>query len=73
MFSGQLERDIAMVEVVTVGVDPIVAGQAVVSISLQMGLHEIGLDLLVAGRADSLVKLGISICMTCGADKWGTI
>jgi hypothetical protein len=34
MFPGQVEGNGAMVEVVTVGIDPIVAGKAVISISL---------------------------------------
>ena len=56
VFPRQLESDVAMVESVTVGIDPIVAAQAVLSISLEVGWHEFGLDLLVAGHTDSLVK-----------------
>jgi hypothetical protein len=56
MFPGQLEGDIAMVKIMTVAINPIMACQAVLSISLKMGLHEISLDLLVASSADSLVE-----------------
>ena len=61
VFPGQLEGGVNMIEVVTIGVNPIVASQAVIFISLEMVLHEIGLDLLVTGRADGLVKLGIVV------------
>jgi hypothetical protein len=56
MFPSQLEGDIAMVKIMTVAINPIMACQAVLSISLKMGLHEISLDLLVASSADSLVE-----------------
>jgi hypothetical protein len=73
MFTGQLERNAIMVEGVAVGVNPIVASQAVISISLEVGLHKISLDLLVAGRADGLIKLCIAIDMTSIASKRRTI
>ena len=69
MFPGQLEGDVGMVEGVTVGVNPIVARQAVISISLEVGWHEISFDLLVAGRADGLVKRCIAINMAGIASK----
>jgi len=62
-----------MVEVVTVGVNPIVTSQAVISISLEVGLHEIGLDLLMASCTDGLVKPGIAIDVTSIASKRRTI
>lgn len=39
-------------------------GQAILPVSQQMGLHEIWLDLQVAGRTDGLVKFGIAIYVT---------
>lgn len=48
MFPGQGERHLLMVKIVSVGVDAIMTGQTVISIQLDMGLHEISIDLLVA-------------------------
>ena len=45
-----------MVKIVPVGINPIVASQAVLAVSLEVSLHEIGFDLFVAGNADGLVK-----------------
>ncbi len=69
MFPGQLEGNVGMVEVVTIGVNPIVARQAIISISLHVGWHEISLDLLVAGCANGLVKRCISIGVAGIASK----
>ena len=44
-------------------------GQAFIPVSQEMGLHEIRLDLLVAGCTDGLVKFGIAIHVTGAADK----
>jgi hypothetical protein len=70
---SQLEGDIIMVEIVIVSIDPIMASQAVPSISLEVRLHEIGLDLLVTGGANGLVKRCIAIDMASVASKRRTI
>jgi hypothetical protein len=62
-----------MVKSMTEAVDPIVATQAVISISLQMRLHEISLDMLVACRAYGLVELDITIHVASLTNKWGRI
>ena len=62
-----------MVEIVTIGVDPIVASQAVFAISLEVRLHKLSIDLLVAGGTDGLVKLCIAINMASFTSKRRTI
>jgi hypothetical protein len=57
MLPGELERNFAVVEIVIVGIDPIVASQAVVTICLEMRIHKLRIDLLVAGNTDCMVKL----------------
>ena len=47
--------------------------QAIIAVSQEMGLHEIGLDLLVAGCTDGLFEFGIAITVTGVANKGGTI
>ena len=64
MFAGQLEGHRAVVELVTVCIDSIVTAQAFIPIGLEVSLHEIGLDLFVAGSADGLVKLDKAIGVT---------
>ena len=49
MFPCQGERHLLMIEIVSVGVDAIMTGQTIITIQLDMGLHEIRIDLLVAG------------------------
>jgi hypothetical protein len=56
MHPGQLESDLLMVECMAVGVFAIMTGQAGIPKRQQVGLHEIRLDLLVAGGTNSLVK-----------------
>jgi hypothetical protein len=56
VFPRQLEGNIVVVEIVTIGINSIVTNQAVLSISLKVGWHEFGFDLLVASHTDSLVK-----------------
>jgi hypothetical protein len=73
MFPGQLERHFAVIEGVAVRIDPIVASQAVTSICLEVGLQEIGLDLLMAGNTDALVKCCITIDMAGAACKRRTV
>jgi hypothetical protein len=73
VFPGQLECNVAMVESVTVTVDPIVASQAVIAICSQVCLHEISLNLLVAGGADGLVEFDIAIYVTGLANKCRTV
>ena len=73
MLPGQLKGNICVVEGMSVGIDPIVATKAVVSISCKVWLHKIGFDLLVAGRADGLVKPGVAIYVTSIASKRRTI
>jgi hypothetical protein len=70
---GQLEGDFGVVEIVTIGIDAIVASQAVITIRLDMCGHEIGLDLLVASHADRLVKFSISVDVAGLARKRRTI
>lgn len=64
VFPGQLEDDAIMVKIVTISFNTIVTGQAILPVSQQMGWHEIGLDLLVAGNTDGLVKFSIAIQVT---------
>ncbi len=64
VFPRELEGDIGVVEEVTICVDPIVAPQAVGTISCKVRLHEISLDLLVAGSANRLVEFGITVYVT---------
>jgi hypothetical protein len=73
VFAGQLEGYFGVVEIVPVSVDPVVAAQAGFPVSQQVCLHEIGLDLLVAGGADGLVKLCIAMHMASNASKRRTI
>jgi hypothetical protein len=73
MLPDQSEGSGIVIEIVTVCVDPIVAGQAIIPVSQDVGLHEIGLDLLVAGCTYGLVKFGIAIYMTGIAKKKGSI
>jgi hypothetical protein len=73
MLSGQLKCSACVDEGMTVGVDPIVATKAVVSISCKVCLHEIGLDQLVAIGAHSLVELRKPADMAGLANKRGSI
>ena len=73
MFPGQLEGDFPMIEIMTIAIDPIVAGQAALSVGLKVRLHEISLDLLVTGSADSLVKGCVTIYVAHITYKWRTI
>lgn len=73
MFSGQLKSNVAMVEGVAVAVNPIMTGQAILSIHQKMGLHEIGFNLPVARFAYGLIELGIAIDVTCIANNRRTI
>jgi hypothetical protein len=73
MLPGQMEDNVIMAEIVPVRVDSVVARQAIIPISLQMGLHEIGLDLLVTGCTDSLIKFGIVGSVTGATEKGGPI
>jgi hypothetical protein len=73
MLTGKLESDFAMVEIMAIGINPIMASQAVIAISLDVGLHEISLDLLVTGNADSLVKHYIAIHVAGFTNKKRTI
>jgi hypothetical protein len=73
VFSGQMENNVIMAEIVPVRVDSVVARQAIIPVSLQMRLHEIGLDLLVTGYTGSLIKFGIGCSVAGAAEKRGTI
>jgi len=73
MLPRQLEGNSIMVKIVTIAVNPIMTAHAILPISQQMGLHEIRLDLLVAGYADGLVKFGIAIDVTGTASKGGAV
>jgi hypothetical protein len=68
-----MENNVIMAEIVPVRVDSVVARQAIIPISLQMRLHEIGLDLLVTGRTGSLIKFGIVGSVAGAAEKGSTI
>jgi hypothetical protein len=67
MFSCQLESYQTVIKCVTICINPIVTAQAILSICLQVGLHEVSFNLFMAGRTDSLIKMGIAICMTIRA------
>jgi hypothetical protein len=70
---GQLEGYAGVVEIGSIGVQPVMAGQAVVSIIPGMGLHEGRVDFDVAGAADSLVKSNVSLRVAIIAIKWRTV
>jgi hypothetical protein len=70
---GQLEGNFAVVEIMTICINPIVAGQAVLAISLEVRLHKLKINLLVAGHTDRLVKLSIAADMAGLAHKRRTI
>jgi len=73
MFPCQLERNLTMIKGVTICVNPIVAGQAVISIRLKVGLHEIGFDLLMTGCTDGTVEPGIASNMASSTSKRRTV
>ena len=73
VFSGQLEGNRTVIEIVPVRVKPVMAGQAIIPVCQEMRRHEIRLDLLVTCGADSLVKFGIALDMTGIANKRRTI
>jgi hypothetical protein len=73
MLPGQLESDFAMVEIVSIGINPIVASQAVLTVSLEVGLHILNIDLLMAGSADGLIKLCVAANVASTAHKRRTI
>ena len=62
-----------MVKIVTVSFDAIVATQAILSIGLQVRLHKIRLDLLMAGAAHRLIELGVAIDMAGVTGKRRTV
>ena len=62
-----------MVKIMAIGIDAIMTSQAVLAISLEVRLHEISVDLLVAGEADGLVKHHIAINMACSTCERRTI
>jgi hypothetical protein len=73
MLPGQLEGDGIMIKIVPICINPVMTGQAIIPIRQEMGLHEIGLDLLVTGRTDGLVKFGVAISVTGTANKRRTV
>lgn len=73
MLACQWECCQAMVESLTIRIDPIMAAQAISSISLQVRLYETGFNLLVAGRTDGLVKFDIAVPMAIRAGKGASI
>jgi hypothetical protein len=48
MLASKWEGDLTVVEIVTIGVDPIMASQAVLAVRLKVRFHKVGFDLLVA-------------------------
>jgi hypothetical protein len=63
MFSSQLERCAVMVEIVTIGIHPIVAGQAINPKIQDVSLLEDLVHLEVAGCADVLVETVVDLRM----------
>ena len=61
VFPAQLESDFGMLERVTIGVDSIVAAEAALAVSLQVSLHKLTINLLVAGSAHGLVEGHVAI------------
>jgi hypothetical protein len=57
MFPSELEGDLAVVEIMIISINPIMASQAILAISLQVNIHKVGINLLVAGNAYRVVKL----------------
>lgn len=73
VFPGQGVRGQAVVECVAVRINSIVAAQAITPIRLQMRLHEISLDLSVAGGANGLVECSVAARMAIRTGKWTSI
>jgi hypothetical protein len=68
MFSGQLERYFVMVETGSVTVEPIMAAQAVAAEILRVRLHESCIDFGMAGGANGLVEIGVTLCVAVVAN-----
>lgn len=65
MFPDQSESDAVVVEIVTKGIHPIVASQAVGTKIKDVGLYKDCIDLGVTGCADGLVeRWGIGLSVT---------
>jgi len=73
MFPGKFKGYSIMVEGVPVSIDAVMTSQAIIPIGLEMGLHEIGLDLRMAIGTDGLVKCGIAIYVAIPASKTGSV
>ena len=73
MTPGQRVWDIGVVEIIPVGINAIVAGQAVVAIFLAVGLQEGCIHLGMAGAADGLVETGVALGMAVSTDIHRTI
>lgn len=73
MFADQLEDGILVIEIMPKGIYAVMAAQAIIPISLAVGMHEIRLDLLMTVRTDRLVEIGKVICVAIIATERGTI
>ena len=73
MFPGQLENYTGMVEIGSMAVHTIMAGQAVAAIILGVGLYKGCFNPGVAGSAGGLVETGVALHMAISAIKWRTI
>lgn len=73
MFPGQFKGHSIMIEGVPIGIDAVMASQAVIPVCLEMGLHEVGFDLFMTVQTDCLIEFGIAIHMTVPATEWGTV
>lgn len=63
VFAGQLKSKHGMIKIMPIGIDAIVASQAFLAIVLEMGEHEIRIELLMAGGAHRLIDICIAINM----------
>lgn len=73
MFPGQFKGHGIVVKSMPVGIDTVMASQAVIPVCLEMGLHEVGFDLFMTVHTDCLIEFGIAIQVTVPATERGTV
>ncbi len=73
VFADQFKTGLGVVKVSAVGLDTVVAGKTIFAIRRNMRLHEIGIDILMALAACSLLKKGDALCVAVGTRKGGQI
>jgi len=73
VLASKLEGDVIVIEVMSIGINPIMTSQAGLPKCLQVCQHKICLELLMAGGANGLVKLQISISVAGLTHEWRAI